>query len=72
MERDYAKRLAYGLLYGMGPARLAKDLRTTIADAEEKGASFLKAMNGLAQWMQELRVSALKDQHITVSVLDIH
>ena len=43
-QRDYAKQLAYGLLYGKGPHALAADLSCTVQKAAEHQDSFLKSI----------------------------
>ena len=43
-QRDYAKQLAYGLLYGKGPHALAVDLSCTVKVAGEHQDSFLKSI----------------------------
>lgn len=34
-QRDHAKQLTYGLLYGMGPSRLADELGCSVAEARD-------------------------------------
>lgn len=43
-QRDYAKQLAYGLLYGKGPHALAVDLSCDVKKAAKQQESFMKAI----------------------------
>ena len=43
-HRNYAKQLAYGLLYGKGPHALAVDLGCTVKTAAERHDSFMKSI----------------------------
>ena len=47
--RNRAKRLAYGLLYGMGPAALAKDLNCDRKSAADLSAAFLASLPGVVR-----------------------
>eukprot|EP00878_Enallax_costatus_P017338 GHUV01018210.1.p1 GENE.GHUV01018210.1~~GHUV01018210.1.p1 ORF type:complete len:407 (+),score=127.89 GHUV01018210.1:1266-2486(+) len=52
--RNQAKRLAYGLLYGMGPAKLAVDLDCSIPDAYALADDFKKSHEGLSAWIKDV------------------
>lgn len=43
-QRDYAKQLAYGLLYGKGPHALAVDLSCDVKKAAKQQESFMRAI----------------------------
>ncbi len=43
-HRDYAKQLAYGLLYGKGPHALAVDLSCDVKKAARYHESFMKSI----------------------------
>lgn len=43
-QRDYAKQLAYGLLYGKGPHALAVDLSCDVKKAAKQQDSFMRAI----------------------------
>lgn len=43
-QRDYAKQLAYGLLYGKGPHALAADLSCDVKMASKHQDTFLKSI----------------------------
>lgn len=46
-HRNQAKQLAYGVLYGMGHARLADGLKCSLAEAKEHQEAFMRALPGL-------------------------
>lgn len=46
-HRNQAKQLAYGVLYGMGHARLADGLKCSLAEAKEHQDAFMRALPGL-------------------------
>ncbi len=50
-QRDHAKRLAYGLLYGMGPTALAADLGTDVATAASFSDEFRRSLPGVDAWL---------------------
>ncbi|KAF7154279.1 hypothetical protein RHSIM_Rhsim01G0105400 [Rhododendron simsii] len=52
-ERDRTKRLVYGILYGMGPNTLFKQLNGSLDDATEKIQNFKRCFPGVASWLQE-------------------
>ena len=46
-QRDYAKQLAYGLLYGKGAHALAADMGVDVKQAAKHLESFLKSIPGV-------------------------
>jgi hypothetical protein len=58
-QRSHAKRLAYGLLYGMGPAALAQDLGTDIMTAAAFCEEFRKSLPGVDAWLVKVRCCAV-------------
>ncbi|KAK9789551.1 hypothetical protein WJX73_010627 [Symbiochloris irregularis] len=56
-QRTQAKRLAYGLLYGMGSMALSKDLGCDPKTAEELSAQFIASLPGVDAWLQKVRES---------------
>lgn len=48
-HRNQAKALAYGVLYGMGHARLADGLKCSLAEAKEHQDAFMRALPGLVR-----------------------
>eukprot|EP00899_Mesostigma_viride_P016271 jgi/Mesvir1/24645/Mv21951-RA.2 len=64
-ERDTAKQLVYGVLYGMGAATLAAKLRCCEADARRLIADFDASFPRLAEWRREQLVACQKNGYIT-------
>ena len=52
-ERGGAKRICYGLLYGIGAGRLAVELGISRLQAQEFQASFMREYEGCAAWVQQ-------------------
>ncbi|XP_047322143.1 helicase and polymerase-containing protein TEBICHI [Impatiens glandulifera] len=52
-ERDQTKKLVYGILYGMGPNSLSKQLNCSLDDAADKIHSFRSSFPGVSSWLQE-------------------
>ena len=48
-QRNQAKRLAYGLLYGMGPMALSKELGCDQKTAADLSAAFLASLPGVVR-----------------------
>eukprot|EP00928_Gymnodinium_smaydae_P031152 TRINITY_DN22959_c0_g2_i1.p1 TRINITY_DN22959_c0_g2~~TRINITY_DN22959_c0_g2_i1.p1 ORF type:complete len:2231 (+),score=367.58 TRINITY_DN22959_c0_g2_i1:34-6693(+) len=57
-ERSGAKRICYGLIYGIGSARLAVELGISAAQAREFQASFMRKYAGVSAWVQSCRDQA--------------
>jgi len=51
-QRGHAKRLAYGLLYGMGTYRLAVELGVDVKAAAQLADDFRRAHPGLDLWLK--------------------
>jgi hypothetical protein len=51
-QRSHAKRLAYGLLYGMGPSALAADLGVSMGQAVQLADDFRRSHPGLDAWIK--------------------
>lgn len=49
-QRDAAKALAYGLLYGKGAQALAVDLGISPAEARRATEEFMNALPGVVSW----------------------
>ena len=55
-QRNTAKRLAYGVLYGMGPARLGQQLGIRdVTAAEQLHRGFLDSLPALRDWLEGVR-----------------
>jgi len=57
-ERSGAKRICYGLLYGIGAGRLAAELSISRTQAQEFQTSFMLEYAGVATWMDTCREQA--------------
>eukprot|EP00930_Biecheleria_cincta_P099342 TRINITY_DN9097_c0_g3_i1.p1 TRINITY_DN9097_c0_g3~~TRINITY_DN9097_c0_g3_i1.p1 ORF type:complete len:725 (+),score=119.96 TRINITY_DN9097_c0_g3_i1:898-3072(+) len=51
-ERSGAKRICYGLVYGIGPRRLAAEFGISQSQAAEFQASFMREYAGVASWVK--------------------
>eukprot|EP00879_Flechtneria_rotunda_P026930 GHRR01028777.1.p1 GENE.GHRR01028777.1~~GHRR01028777.1.p1 ORF type:complete len:224 (+),score=77.45 GHRR01028777.1:916-1587(+) len=51
-QRNHAKRLAYGLLYGMGAHALAAELGVTAQEATNLADDFRRSLAGLDAWIK--------------------
>ncbi|KAJ8751696.1 hypothetical protein K2173_025862 [Erythroxylum novogranatense] len=63
-DRDQTKRLVYGILYGMGANKLAKQLDCSSEEAAEKIRSFKSTFPGVGSWLQEAVVSCRKKGYV--------
>ncbi|KXZ52413.1 hypothetical protein GPECTOR_9g457 [Gonium pectorale] len=52
--RVQAKRLAYGMLYGMGTSTLAAELSVSVTEAAELSDNFRRAIPGVDRWTKEI------------------
>jgi DNA polymerase-1 len=50
-QRNFAKRVNFGLMYGMGAFRLARDSDLTLAEAEEFIATYFERMPGVKEYI---------------------
>merc|ERR1719487_1692827 len=57
-ERSGAKRICYGLIYGIGVTRLAAELGISCMQAQELQSSFMREYAGVAAWIQSCREQA--------------
>ena len=53
-QRNRAKKLAYGILYGMGASALADQLVIPIDDAKAMSESFRTSLPGVEAWVQRV------------------
>ncbi|PRW44411.1 helicase and polymerase-containing TEBICHI isoform X1 [Chlorella sorokiniana] len=49
-QRDHAKQLTYGLLYGMGAAKLADELGCGLEEAKDAQEKFRRSLPGVEAW----------------------
>ena len=50
--RTQAKRLTYGILYGMGALSLSEKLECDVATAEKQAGDFKARLGGVSNWMK--------------------
>jgi hypothetical protein len=68
-DRNQAKRLAYGVLYGMGPGRLAALLGIGEAAARQLQDEFMGSAPALKEWLEGVKKGLGPDQtHIQVGL----
>ena len=54
-QRSFAKRVNFGLMYGMGAFRLARDSDLTRAEAEDFIATYFERMPGVEQYINDTK-----------------
>jgi hypothetical protein len=59
-EREQAKRLVYGIMYGMGPNSLSEILDVTKKEAKEFIDSFLQSYPEVNEFIEETKRVSLK------------
>ncbi len=67
--RDPAKTITFGLVYGMGPTKLAASLDITLAEAKALMRTYFKTFPSIKKLMDEL-VEQVKLNRYTFSPLD--
>lgn len=60
-ERSGAKRICYGLVYGVGPQRLADDLGISVSQAMDFQASFAKQFPVLNAWVSSCQETTRRE-----------
>lgn len=63
-EREAAKRVVYGLLYGMGPRRLSNILNVSLREASSFISSFLQSFPAVRTWMERTVEAAKRDGYV--------
>ncbi|CAL9781603.1 unnamed protein product [Musa acuminata subsp. burmannicoides] len=63
-ERDYTKRLIYGILYGMGANTLGEQLQCSPEEAAEKIQSFKNSFPGVSAWLSEAVASCRQKGYV--------
>ncbi len=51
--RSRSKAINFGILYGMGPARLSRELKITFAEARQFIDAYFEALPGVRRWLDE-------------------
>lgn len=61
-QREAAKRLNYGLVYGMGAEGLAGQINSSVQEAEQLINQYFRAYSGVAQWLQQAADEAVRER----------
>lgn len=61
-QREYAKGLNYGLIYGMGAEGLASRLDASVKEAEGLIERYFAAYAGVAKWLEEAAERAVRER----------
>jgi DNA polymerase I-like protein with 3'-5' exonuclease and polymerase domains len=61
-QREGAKGLNYGLVYGMGAERLADRIRVKVPEAEALMNRYFAAYSGVARWLQNAADTAVRER----------
>jgi DNA polymerase-1 len=61
-QRDFAKRLNFGVVYGIGAQRFSMMTGLPLADAEAIMARYFQTYRGLDQWLREAARRALRER----------
>lgn len=64
-QRSFAKRVNFGLMYGMGAFRLARDSDLTLAQAEAFIKTYFERFPGVDRYMQETKAHAIEHGYVT-------
>lgn len=67
-QRNHAKRIAYGLLYGMGPAALGTELGISMGAAKELMDDFQQKHPKLDAWLKASAGICLVSSHASMQV----
>ena len=61
-QRDFAKRLNFGVVYGIGAQRFSMMTGLPLSDAEAIMARYFQTYRGLDQWLREAARKALRER----------
>jgi len=64
-ERRQAKTINFGLLYGMGPQKLGRELGLTLNEAKDFIAKYFERLSGLKEYYQSLVEQARENGFVT-------
>lgn len=59
-QRGFAKRVNFGLIYGMGAFRLARDSKLTLAEAQAFIKTYFERLPGVEKYLNETKQAARK------------
>lgn len=63
--RDQAKTINFGIIYGMGPQRLAKELKISRKQAEDFINEYFRVYTGVKRWVEETISRARETGYVT-------
>lgn len=63
-QRRFAKAVNFGLIYGMGAFRLARDSELTLAEAEDYIAAYFGRFPGIKRYLEETRQKAKEQGYV--------
>jgi len=63
-ERNTAKSLVYGVLYGRGAPSLADQLEVTVGEAAKYQSTFLQSFPELKEWISRCKQEAMKTKRV--------
>ena len=63
-QRSFAKRVNFGLMYGMGAYRLARDSELTLGEAEDFIETYFDRLPGVERYIKETEVFAKKHGYV--------
>ncbi len=64
-QRRMAKTINFGLIYGMGPQKLARELSITTNEAKDFIAEYFRQLSRLREFYDEVEEAALSDGFVT-------
>lgn len=64
-QRSFAKRVNFGLIYGMGAFRLSRDTDLTLAEAEAFVSTYFERLPGVEKYIEESKRRATSDGYLT-------
>jgi len=64
-QRRSAKTVNFGLLYGMGPHKLAQDLKVTMTEAKAFIQRYFSRLGGVKEFYDSIEASAKEHGHVT-------
>src|SRR5690606_35310952 len=63
-QRRFAKTVNFGIIYGMGAYRLARDSELTLAEAEKYIADYFKRFPGIREYLDRTKEQARKQGYV--------
>jgi DNA polymerase-1 len=63
-QRNFAKRVNFGLIYGMGAFRLARDSELTLAEAEKYIEGYFGRFPGIRTYLEQTKLQARQQGYV--------